>query len=60
MGNSYVKKVSCSKDLEVQNSKFMKCVSGFVFIFTSFLKKNIFIVFLSSLDDQSLLTGTMP
>lgn len=59
MGNSYVKKVSCSEDLEVQNSKFMKCVSGFVF--TSFLKKkNIFIVFLSSLDDQSLLTGTMP
>lgn len=58
MGNSYVKKVSCSEDLEVQNSKFMKCVSGFVFI--SFLKKNIFIVFLSSLDDQSLLTGTMP
>lgn len=58
MDNSYVKKVSCSEDLEVQNSKFMKCVSGFVF--TSFLKKNIFIVFLSSLDDQSLLTGTMP
>lgn len=40
MGNSYVKKVSCSEDLEVQNSKFMKCVSGFVF--TSFLKKKHF------------------
>lgn len=60
MGNSYVKKVSCSEDLEVQNSKFMKCVSGFLFCFYFLFEKNIFIVFLSSLDDQSLLTGTMP